>query len=364
MEGLVIPSRDFWSGRRVLLTGHTGFKGAWCAAWLHHLGARVHGLALQPVGPDALWDRLGRPIAGETIGDIRDKPTLAAAFSAARPEIVLHMAAQALVHSSYDDPETTFDTNIMGLVRVLQAARSAPGLKAVVNVTSDKCYENREQLWAYREDDAMGGADPYSASKGCAELVTASYRRSFFSAPDGPRLGSGRAGNVVGGGDTAADRLAPDCIAAFRRGEPVKVRNPLAVRPWQHVLEPLSGYLALAHALHGPTGAEFAQGWNFGPPDEDAWSVSAVVDRLAQSWGEGAGWEQDRGSRPHEAMLLRVDATKARARLKWSSRLRVGEALDWTVAWAKAADAGAAALPLTLGQIEAYEALAQEQEAR
>ena len=362
MEGLVTPSRRFWSGRRVLLTGHTGFKGAWCAIWLQRLGAQVHGLALEPEGADALWPRLGRPAAGETIGDVRDPRAVAAAFAAARPEIVIHMAAQALVQRSYQDPVETFGTNVMGLVRVLEAARAQPGLQAVVNVTSDKCYENREQIWAYREHDAMGGSDPYSASKGCAELVTASYRHSFFNAPGGPRLASGRAGNVVGGGDAAVDRLAPDCIAAFRRGEPVAVRNPLATRPWQHVLEPLSGYLVLAQALY-ERGSEAAEGWNFGPPDEDAWPVSTVVARLAAAWGEGARWEPAVGARPHEAMLLRVDAAKARTRLKWRPRLRVGEALDWTVAWARVVDGGASALSATLGQIEAYEAMDAQREA-
>jgi CDP-glucose 4,6-dehydratase len=281
------------------------------------------------------------------------------AFRRAQPEIVLHMAAQALVHPSYDDPATTFETNVMGLVRVLDSARNTPGVRAVVNVTSDKCYENREQIWSYRETDAMGGSDPYSASKGCAELVTSAYRRSFFNKVDGPRLASGRAGNVIGGGDFSADRLAPDCIRAFRDQQPVLIRNPLSTRPWQHVLEPLSGYLALAEQLYN-TGDGVAEGWNFGPPDEDAWPVERVVDRLVQAWGAGASWIQDEMSRPHEAMLLRVDASKARARLKWAPRLRVGEALDWTIDWAKRVDAGETPRAVTLAQLASYEALGQD----
>ena len=248
VEAVVTPEPAFWAGRRVLLTGHTGFKGSWAALWLERMGAQVTGLALPPPAGASLWEDLGRP-GGDRLGDVRDPRVVADAFAAARPEVVIHMAAQALVHSSYDDPAETFDVNVMGLVRVLDAARAAEGVRAVVNITSDKCYENVEQIWAYRESERMGGSDPYSASKGCAELVTASYRRSFFNNPEGPFLASGRAGNVIGGGDRAVDRLIPDCVRAWSRGEPVSVRNPLATRPWQHVLEPIAGYLALARAL-------------------------------------------------------------------------------------------------------------------
>ena len=343
----------FWAGRRVLLTGHTGFKGSWAALWLERLGAEVTGFALPPPPGGSLWDDLGRP-GGARLGDVRDVRAVSAAFAAARPEIVIHMAAQALVHPSYEDPADTFDTNVMGLLRVLDAARAAEGLHAVVNVTSDKCYENVEQIWAYREDERMGGSDPYSASKGCAELVTASYRRSFFKVPGGPALASARAGNVIGGGDRAVDRLIPDCMRAWSAGQPVAIRNPLATRPWQHVLEPISGYLTLAQALY-ETGAEAAEGWNFGPPDADAWPVGRVVDHAVELWGQGASWRQDANAWPKEAMLLRVDAAKARHRLGWAPRLGLTEALSWTVEWYRAAADGAHAREMTLAQIESYQ---------
>ncbi len=354
MEGMVTPSQHFWSGKRVLLTGHTGFKGTWCFLWLRRLGADVHGLALEPDTQPSLYNLVGRPGAEGSIGDVRNSGFVKQVFDRVQPEIVIHMAAQALVHPSYEDPATTFDTNVMGLVRVLDAARSTPAVRAIVNVTSDKCYENREQLWAYRETEAMGGADPYSASKGCAELVTASYRRSFFNKPDGGRLASGRAGNVIGGGDWSGDRLVPDCIRAFQGEKPVMVRNPLSTRPWQHVMEPVCGYLLLAQALY-ERGSEVAEGWNFGPVDDDAWPVSDVVDALVAAWGGKARWEHDKAFRPHEAMLLRVDAIKARTRLGWRPRLRVGEALKWTVEWVRAVEAGQSPLAVTLRQIENFE---------
>ena len=356
MEDVVSPSAAFWAGRRVLLTGHTGFKGTWCALWLAELGAQVHGLALAPETNPAIWEAAGRP-GGDAFGDIRDPAAVARAFAAAEPEIVLHMAAQALVHPSYADPAGTFDTNVMGLVRVLEAARACPSVRAVVNVTSDKCYENTDQVWAYRESEPMGGADPYSASKGCAELVTAAYRRSFFNGPQGPFLASGRAGNVIGGGDWSGDRLVPDCVRAFGRGEAVALRSPRATRPWQHVLEPVGGYLVLAQALV-ERGADMAEGWNFGPPDGDAWSVERVVAQLAGLWGEGAAWERDANAWPHEAMLLRVDATKARLRLGWRPRLGIEAALAWTVEWYKAVAGGRSARDVTRAQIARYAALA------
>lgn len=344
----------------MLLTGHTGFKGSWAALWLEALGANVYGLALDPPPArlgEPLWIALGRPAGRGRIADIRDAAAVREVVDAVQPEIILHMAAQALVHPSYADPVTTYETNVMGLVHVLEAARRVPGLKAFVNVTSDKCYENREQLWAYRENEPMGGSDPYSASKGCAELVTASYRKSFFNRSGGASLASARAGNVIGGGDWAADRLVPDCIEAFGEERPVLIRNPLSTRPWQHVLEPICGYLMLAQALV-ERGADVAEGWNFGPPDQDALPVKTVVDLLSGYWQQGAHWVQDPAEHPHEAMLLRVDAAKARARLGWRPRLPIAEGLRWAVDWYKAVAAGESAREYTIKQIAAYEALA------
>lgn len=354
LEGVVNPSPEFWSGRRVLLTGHTGFKGAWLSAWLERLDAEAHAIALPSVTTPDLFG--GLRLSGRYgVQDIRDAAGVRAAFDAAQPEIILHLAAQALVHDSYREPVETFATNVMGTINVFEAARATPSVRAIVNVTSDKAYENVEQIWAYRETDRMGGSDPYSASKGCAELVANSWRRSFFSKEGRIALGSARAGNVIGGGDWSADRLIPDCVRAFEAGQPVPIRNPLATRPWQHVLEPLSGYLRLAEALI-ETPTEAAEGWNFGPADEDAAPVELVVNRVVDLWGDGAAWRLDDNSFPKEAMLLRVDATKARVRLGWRPRLSLDDALSWTVDWYKAAAGGADVHDLTLQQIEAYEA--------
>ncbi len=357
MEDLVTPSRGFWRDKRVLLTGHTGFKGAWGTIWLQRMGAQVFGMALEPTVTPSLWTLLGRP-AAPGISDIRDADSVRQIFEATKPDIVIHMAAQALVRPSYDAPAETFATNVMGLVHVLEAARATSSVRAIVNVTSDKCYENREQIWAYREEEPMGGSDPYSASKGCAELITASYRRSFLHGPDGPWIASARAGNVIGGGDWSVDRLVPDCLRAFEAGEAVMIRNPLAIRPWQHVLEPVSGYLILAQTLYEQKDA-VAEGWNFGPSDEDAWPVCDIVEKLTAIWGHDARWRQDERVHPKEAMLLRVDATKAKLRLGWQSRLPLSEALTWTVDWHKALIAGASALDTSLEQIERYESLAR-----
>ena len=351
---MVTPSHQFWAGRRVLLTGHTGFKGAWCARWLSRLGADVFGLSLPPEEGQTLWEASGRPGDHAVgFGDIRDADQVAGVFARVQPNIVLHMAAQALVHRSYDDPKETFDTNVMGLVHILDAARATQSVRAIVNVTSDKCYENREQVWAYRENEPMGGSDPYSASKGCSELVTASYRRSFFSRGD-QLLASGRAGNVIGGGDWSRDRLIPDCVRAFTAGQAVSIRNRQATRPWQHVLEPLSGYLLLAQALV-ERGNEVADGWNFGPPDDDAWHVGRVADTLVSLWGDGASWHEDENAWPHEAMLLRVDATKARVGLGWRPRLDTATALAWTIEWYRAVLGGASAQGIVDDQIARFE---------
>ncbi len=354
---MVGPTRSFWTSKRVLLTGHTGFKGSWLALWLESMGAEVSGLSLAPQTTPSLWNAIGHP-GGVELGDIRDVDAVAEAF-ASSPEIVLHLAAQALVHVSYENPADTFSTNVVGLCNVLDRACATPSVKAVVNVTSDKCYENVEQVWAYRENERMGGSDPYSASKGCAELVTASYRRSFFNRQGGPRLASARAGNVIGGGDWSRDRLVPDCVNAWGRSDSVKIRNPLATRPWQHVLEPLAGYLVLAEALY-EQGDKAAEAWNFGPLDADAWPVGRVVDRLIEFWGDGASWHRDANYWPHEAMLLRVDAAKARHRLGWHPRLTVDEALAWTIDWYRKVADGASARDLTLEQISSYEARSEK----
>ncbi|WP_043349868.1 CDP-glucose 4,6-dehydratase [Methylobacterium sp. B1] len=358
------PDPGFWSGRRVLVTGHTGFKGAWLSLWLTRLGAQVTGFALAPeTEPSlctlaALADR-----ADSRIGDVRDLAALSACVAETQPEIVLHLAAQALVRPSYSDPVGTYASNVMGTVHLLEAVRACPSVRAVVIVTSDKAYENREWVWAYREDEPMGGRDPYSNSKGCAELVTSAYRASFFGAGGHPaRVASARAGNVIGGGDWSLDRLIPDMVRAFNRGEPVEIRSPGAVRPWQHVLEPLSGYLRLAEVLCEQDGARYAEGWNFGPSDEDCRPVSDVVAGLARGWGEGARWQLASGTHPHEATFLKVDASKARAHLGWDRRLRLSEALDWTGTWYRAQARGADAAALTYEQIARYEALAETED--
>lgn len=358
------PDPGFWSGRRVLVTGHTGFKGAWLSLWLTRLGAQVTGFALAPeTEPSlctlaALADR-----ADSRIGDVRDLAALSACVAETQPEIVLHLAAQALVRPSYSDPVGTYASNVMGTVHLLEAVRAFPSVRAVVIVTSDKAYENREWVWAYREDEPMGGRDPYSNSKGCAELVTSAYRASFFGAGGHPaRIASARAGNVIGGGDWSLDRLIPDMVRAFNRGEPVEIRSPGAVRPWQHVLEPLSGYLRLAEVLCEQDGARYAEGWNFGPSDEDCRPVSDVVAGLARGWGEGARWQLASGTHPHEATFLKVDASKARAHLGWDRRLRLSEALDWTGTWYRAQARGADAAALTYEQIARYEALAETED--
>jgi CDP-glucose 4,6-dehydratase len=356
LESLVTVQKTFWSGKRVYLTGHTGFKGGWLAYWLSLMGATVRGYALAPDSVPSLFEklRLGQLIDSE-IADIRDGERVLASMSAFKPDVVLHLAAQALVHSSYERPSETFATNTMGLINVLEAARGVDSVRVFVNVTSDKCYENREWLWAYREDEAMGGSDPYSASKGCAELITASWRRSFFSKA-GKQLASGRAGNVIGGGDWSRDRLVPDCIRAFSVDQHVLIRSPKATRPWQHVLEPLSGYLTLAEHLW-TEGEAFSEGWNFGPSDADAIPVDQVVEILTGLWGGKAAWRLDGNAFNREALLLRVDAAKSRARLNWRPRLDVRTALGWTVEWAKSTQAGEDARTVTAKQISSYESL-------
>ena len=339
--------KQFWRGRRVLVTGHTGFKGGWLCLWLKALGAEVTGYALAPATNPSLFEvaRVGEGLRS-VIADIRDLPTLKKTFAAAQPEIVIHMAAQPLVRASYANPVETYATNVLGTVNVLEAARTAPSVKAIVNVTSDKCYENREWVWGYRENESMGGHDPYSSSKGCAELVTSAYRRSF-----GLPLASARAGNVIGGGDWSADRLVPDILKSLAADQPVEIRNPNAIRPWQHVLEPLRGYLMLAARVHGHS-SEFAEGWNFGPRDEDCRPVSEIVATLVDAWGGKAAWGAQPGEHPHEAGYLKLDSSKARTRLGWSPRTSLAEGLAMTVAWHRAWLAGEDMNSLTLRQIE------------
>jgi CDP-glucose 4,6-dehydratase len=351
----MVASESFWRGKRVLVTGHSGFKGAWLSLWLDKLGAQVAGYSLAPPSEPSLFEAASLTGRMQSIeADVRDLSTLSAAFRELRPEVVFHMAAQSLVRPSYDDPVTTFGTNVMGTVNVLEAARSQAETRSVVVVTSDKCYENREWPWGYRENEAMGGHDPYSSSKGCAELVTAAYRSSF--ARSGVGIASARAGNVIGGGDWAKDRIIPDFVRAVGRGEALRVRNPGAVRPWQHVLEPLAGYLLLAERLFEEP-ARFAEGWNFGPVDTDARPVSWVVDRFARNWGQGVTWQADPGPHPHEANFLKLDCSKARNLLAWRPRLTLEQALLWVTDWYRGFSGGSAAAELCLSQITAFEAI-------
>ena len=355
---------DFWRGKRVLLTGHTGFKGSWLALWLQSLGTEVTGYALQPSTAPSLFEtaKVGDGMKS-VIADIRDLPALQQAMADARPEIVIHMAAQPLVRLSYQNPVETYATNVMGTVHLLEAVRQTPGVKAVVNITTDKCYENREWVWSYRESEPMGGYDPYSNSKGCAELVSAAYRSSFFNAKEhakhGVAIATVRAGNVIGGGDWAQDRLIPDILVAFEGKQAARIRNPHAIRPWQHVLEPLRGYLTLAERLyqHGP---DYGEGWNFGPNDEDAKTVGWIVEKISALWGQDAAWQVDAGEHPHEAVYLKLDISKARSRLNWHPALNLKQALQLIVDWSQARSSGADMQQFTLSQIQSYQALTAE----
>ena len=352
LTGTVKP--DFWKGKRVFLTGHTGFKGSWLAVWLSELGAHVKGFALEPNTKPALFEeaRVADLIESE-LGDIRDYEVLKTAMQSFNPDILIHMAAQPLVRLSYEEPLETYATNVMGTANVLQAARSCSNLKAVVSVTTDKCYENREWPWGYRENEAMGGHDPYSSSKGCAELVTAAFRRSYFYLPGTANVASARAGNVIGGGDWAEDRLIPDILRAFEKGKPVVIRNPLSTRPWQHVLEPLSGYLVLAQALYEAE-EDFAEGWNFGPRDEDCQAVGQILDQMVNRWEGKASWELDTQANPHEAGFLKLDCSKAKARLKWQPQWTLAETLEKIVHWHQAWFDGADVQKLCKNEIANY----------
>jgi CDP-glucose 4,6-dehydratase len=331
IKGKVDPS--FWKGKKVYLTGHTGFKGSWLSLWLQNMEVLVKGYSLDVNTKPALFTQAN--VAGRMeseIGDIRNLEQLTESMVSFSPDILIHMAAQPLVRLSYLEPVDTYTTNVVGTVNVLEAARKCSNLKAIVSVTTDKCYENKEWEWGYRENEPMGGHDPYSSSKGCAELVTSAYRRSFFSSKDTASLASARAGNVIGGGDWAEDRLIPDILRAFEKSEPVVIRNPLSTRPWQHVLEPLSGYLVLAQELF-LNGDEFAEAWNFGPKDDDCKPVSWILDQMVNNWGNGASWELDKNNNPHEAGFLKLDCSKAASRLKWKPKwdlqLTLKSIVDW-----------------------------------
>jgi CDP-glucose 4,6-dehydratase len=357
-----------YAGRRVLVTGHTGFKGSWLCEWLLSLGAEVSGYALEPPTDPSLFAELdlARRIAHHRIGDVRDLAALRGFFAETRPEIVFHLAAQPLVRLSYEQPVETFETNVMGTVDVLEAVRGCDSVRVAVNVTSDKCYENRETGQAYCEVDAMGGWDPYSSSKGCAEIVTTAYRRSFFGDGSNVRIASARAGNVIGGGDWAADRIVPDCIRALAAGEPIVVRNPGAVRPWQHVLEPLSGYLTLAaRVLEAPR--RYADAFNFGPSSGDQVDVEELVGLFLSAWGSGSMTRPlDEGAAPHEAGLLRLSCEKAAHVLGWRPVLDGREAIRWTAEWyrqwhTRAAPGEGDLARASLDQIAAYEAAAAQE---
>jgi CDP-glucose 4,6-dehydratase len=344
----------FWKGKKVFVTGHTGFKGSWLSLWLQSMGATVKGFALEPPTKPALFveAKIENGMVSD-IGDIRDLAAINISMAAFNPDILIHMAAQPLVRLSYRDPVQTYATNVMGTVHVLEAARSCSHLKAIVNFTTDKCYENKEWVWGYRENEPMGGHDPYSNSKGCSELVTAAYRSSYFYAKDTPSLASARAGNVIGGGDWAEDRLIPDILRAFECEEPVIVRNPRATRPWQHVLEPLSGYLVLAEKLY-TEGDTYAEPWNFGPREEDVEPVEWILNHMVERWGARANWKLDLETHPHEAQLLKLDISKAKAKLGWSPQWSLSQTLDTIVDWHRCWLEGDNIQQCTLAQIQKY----------
>lgn len=328
----------FWSGKRVFLTGHTGFKGGWLSLWLSSMGAKVTGYALAPNTSPSFFEaaQVNRDLEKSHIADIRDLKKLQKTMVDSKPEIVIHMAAQPLVRSSYVNPVETYATNVMGTVNILESIRSLACVRAAIIVTTDKCYENQERAAGYCEDEPMGGYDPYSSSKGCAELVTSAYRQSYFSSEKFNQhrvaIASARAGNVIGGGDWSKDRLIPDAIKAFEAGEALIIRNPLATRPWQHVLEPLSGYLVLAQALY-QDGTNFAGAWNFGPNDEDAKPVKEVINLFIKKWHSAGSWEQDQTEQPYEAHFLKLNCSKARKHLNWAPKWNLEQAIDKITQW-------------------------------
>jgi len=348
LEDLVIVNTQFWAKKRVFITGHTGFKGSWLSLWLQELGAELCGYALSPDSNQSLYN-LANITSGmrSVIGDIRNREHLSASIQGFQPDILFHMAAQPLVRYSYDNPIETYSTNVMGTVHVLEAARYCPSIRIVINVTTDKCYENKEWVWAYRENDPLGGYDPYSSSKACAELVASAYRQSFSQT-----IASVRAGNVIGGGDFAKDRLVPDIIRALMQNKNVLIRNPDAIRPWQHVLEPLRGYLLLAEKLW--ENSQFADGWNFGPYERDIQPVSIITDKICKLWGSGATWVKENQQQVHEAQNLKLDISKAESRLGWSPYLNLETTLEYLVNWYKAFIENQNMRNVTLLQIKNY----------
>lgn len=354
-------NKTFWKGRKVFVTGHTGFKGSWLSLWLESLGADATGFALDPPTDPSLFMQAGVANSIRCIrGDIRDFDHLKAALAESKPDVIIHMAAQSVVRHGYEDPIDTYSSNVMGTVNLFEAVRKLHHPCAIVNVTSDKCYENREWEWGYRENEPMGGRDPYSNSKGCAELVTTAYRESFFPPTEirghGVALGSARAGNAIGGGDWTANQLIPDVMRAFLTAKPCLIRNPLAYRPWQFLLEPLRGYLLLAEKLTTDP-VRFAEGWNFGPRDDDAKPVGWISDRLVSLWGGKASWVRDVAEHQHEAHALKLDASKAKNHLGWQPVLPLDEALLWIVEWYRAFEAGKDLRSVTRSQITRYESL-------
>jgi CDP-glucose 4,6-dehydratase len=352
---------SFWKGRKVLITGHTGFKGSWLSLWLQHLSAEVVGYSLPPPTDPSLFESAGVAAGMRSIaGDVRDRSRLHECIGTFRPDIVLHMAAQSVVRTSYEDPAGTYATNVLGTVNLLDALRVLPGRAAIVNVTTDKVYRNNEWVWGYRESDALGGRDPYSSSKACSELVTQAFADSYFSdagAEPTKLIATARAGNVIGGGDWTPDQLVPDVVKAFHEGRQPVLRNPQSVRPWQFVLDCLAGYLTLAERLF-VDGRSFAGAWNFGPAQDEAREVRQIVERLGQQWPLARGWRHDQGPQPHEAHTLKLDSTKANEMLGWRARLPLDESIDWIADWYTRYFDGMPARALCLEQIQRFESLA------
>ncbi len=350
--------KKFWTNRKVFVTGHTGFKGSWLCLWLHSLGAKIAGYALKPPTQPSLYELCHiEGLVKSIIADVREGKSLLKVMREVGPEVVIHMAAQSLVRDSYRNPFETYSTNVMGTVTLFEAVRKCKNIRAVINVTTDKCYENREWFWGYRENEPMGGFDPYSNSKACSELVTSSYRSSFFNPKDYPvhkvAVASARSGNVIGGGDWATDRLVPDCLRSLLKGEKIRIRSPQAIRPWQHVLEPLSGYLILAQKLY-EQGSQYAESWNFGPEDQNAKTVEWIVKEICTQWGENASYEVDPGNHPHEANYLKLDCSKAKGLLGWAPRWDLAKAIDKVVEWVRVYLRNGDVREVCIRQIEEY----------